>query len=584
MPLVDTRYNWAMHDAYEIPEELGSCQSLLVELQRQLRELLAHRDESDKTSEELHSTVESLRQERDELKLTIQQLLHRLYGHRSEKLKEGLGQQHLEFGEGPEAATSAADTANEIETVLVQRRKKRPKDPKPRSEQFPPHIERRDELIDVPPDDRVGLIEIGRDVTERLEIERPKLWVRRIIRPKYARPGVPLAGITQQPPPIALVEGGRFGFSFVADVLFNKYTIHLPLYRQQDIYSQSGWVPSRSTLCQIVSSAAEVLQPLADHMRLKVLLSDLIATDDTTVTLLTPGLGKGSLTAHLWLYSSPEAEPYNVFDFTDSHEAEPGPDKFLKLFRGTLLADAYAGYVRLDAKTDERIVHAACHAHARRDFYELRTHNPRLVNQVLAIYQLLYDVEDRAREFSAEERRALRQLESKPLMERLRGVLDGDEARKVLPRSKLGQALGYVRNQWTALSRFLDDGRIPIDNNAVERDLRAVAIGRKNWMFVGSREAGARTATILSVVSSAARHCLDVWSYLVDVLERLAIRAAAPPSGTDDLDLLLPDRWKATHPEAVRTFREKERLEVASAKKERREERRQRGLLHAGSP
>jgi hypothetical protein len=229
-------------------------------------------------------------------------------------------------------------------------------------------------------------------------------------------------------------------------------------------------------------------------------------------------------------------------------------------------------------------VHAACHAHARRDFYELRTHHPRLVNQILAIYQLLYDVEDRAREFSAEARKALRQLESKPLMKRLRGVLDGDEAAKVLPRSQLGKALAYVRNQWKALSRFLEDGRIPIDNNSVERDLRAVAIGRKNWMFVGSPDAGVRTATILTIVSSAARHCLDVWSYLVDVLKRLAIRAAGPPMGTDDLDLLLPDRWKATHPEFVRTFRERERLDVASAKKERREERRERGLLHAGSP
>ncbi|MGH6796314.1 MAG: IS66 family transposase [Methylocella sp.] len=573
-----------MHDAYEIPEELGACQSLLVELQRQLDELLAHRDEADKTSEELHSTVESLRRERDELKLTIQLLLQRLYGHRSEKLKEGLGQQHLDFGDGPEAATAAADAANERETVLIQRRKKRQKDRTPRSEQFPPHIERRLELIDIAPAEREGMIKIGEDVTERLEMERVKLWVRRIIRPKYARPGVPSAGIKQQPPPMALVEGGRFGFTFVTDVLFNKYVMHLPLYRQQDLYSQTGWVPSRSTLCQIVSSAAELLQPLADHMRLKVLLTDLIATDDTTVTLLTPGEGKGSLTSHLWLYSSPEAEPYNVFDFTESREAEPGPDKFLKLFRGTLLADAYSGYVRLDAKTEERIVHAACHAHARRDFYELRTHNPRLVNQVLALYQLLYDVEDRARELSADERKGLRQAESKSLMQRLRSILDGDEAAKVLPRSKLGEALGYVRNQWTALSRFLDDGRIPIDNNAVERDLRAVAIGRKNWMFIGSYDAGLRTATILTVVSSAARHCLDIWAYLVDVLERLAIRAAAPPLGTEDLDLLLPDRWKSIHPEAVRNFREKERLDVATAKKERRAERRMRGSLHAGSP
>jgi hypothetical protein len=124
LPSMDTRYNYAMHDAHEIPKELGACQSLLVELQRQLRELLAHRDESDKTSEELCSAVESLRQERVELKLTIEQLLHRLYGHRSEKLKEGLGQQHLDFGEGSEAAASVADTANEIETVVVLRRNK----------------------------------------------------------------------------------------------------------------------------------------------------------------------------------------------------------------------------------------------------------------------------------------------------------------------------------------------------------------------------------------------------------------------------------------------------------------------------
>lgn len=244
-----------------------------------------------------------------------------------------------------------------------------------------------------------------------------------------------------------------------------------------------------------------------------------------------------------------------------------------------IVADAFTGYTNIGEKTEQRIAHSACHAHARHHFHELTVKVeqiavPRLVVQILSTYKLLYDVEDRARTMSADERLELRRKESRPLMNQLKELVDGEAAKAVLPRSKLGEALGYVRNNWEALERFLTDGRIPIDNNATERDLRGVAIGRKNWMFIGSRDAGERTESILTVLSSAQRHNLDMRAYLADVLPALAKRVQNPPATNDDLDALLPDRWKAAHPEAVLKFREQEQQQVADRKHDRRARRR----------
>jgi transposase len=392
-------------------------------------------------------------------------------------------------------------------------------------------------------------------------------------------------GILQAPRLANVIDGGRFGFGLVTEVVYHKFVLHVPLYRMQDRFAQQGWSPHRSTLCQMVAHAAEVLRPLAELMKVRLLATDVLGTDDTTVTLLTPGVGAGSRTARFWLYRGRAAAPYNVFDFTDSRE-RIGPDTFLEPFVGTFTGDCYGGYVNMEHVSGGRIRFAGCWAHARRKLFEARAQQPLLANQILSIIGQLYDVEDRAHVLNDEARRELRQRESVEWMSRLWKVLHSEAATKVLPKSKFGQALSYLRNHWLALQVYLSDGRLPIDNNDTERDLRRVALGRKNWVFLGSEASGDRTSVILTVISSAHRHDLDVWSYLRDVLEQLAIAKLATAettatAGTVDISSLLPDVWKQSHPEHVRTFRSEEKANRAERQRFTRIVRRRESRAHA---
>ena len=263
------------------------------------------------------------------------------------------------------------------------------------------------------------------------------------------------------------------------------------------------------------------------------------------------------------------AEPgrcYDVFAFTRSRCRE-GPDGFLEPFSGVLAGDCYSGYVNIEQVTGGRIRFAACHAHARRYVERAVGTVPEISSGLMGLYDRLYDIEDRARTMEPHERFLLRRRESVPVMAMMDKYLTCDQAMRVLPKSSLGKAITYLRGHWDAFNYFLSDGRIEIDNNISENHLRRVAIGRKNWLFVGSERGGERLATILSVVASAHRHHLDLWSYLKDVLERLA-------SGTGDLESLLPDVWKRSHPDKVREFRAEEQRRIAERKRYRRAQRR----------
>lgn len=328
--------------------------------------------------------------------------------------------------------------------------------------------------------------------------------------------------------------------------------------------ARAGIELSRSTLCEIMASAAFLLEPLAALLKRRLLASDWLGADDTPVRLLDPAHPAGVRLARFWLYRGPETAPYNVFDFHESRSRD-GPREFLGAYEGCVKVDAYGvdGGVYLGST---RMRASCCLAHARRKFDEAKSSHPRLAAEALGFFQQLYDIEDRARELSAEARQALRQTEASPLLDKLRVWAD-EQATHALPKLKFGEALGYLRNQWEPLINYVQDGRLPIDNNAVERDLRALTIGRKNWLFIGSQEAGPRAAILYSVVASAARHDLDVWAYLRDVLEQLAIGAA-------DLHGLLPDAWAATHPAALRSYRAHEREAVAAAKRARRQRHR----------
>jgi hypothetical protein len=370
--------------------------------------------------------------------------------------------------------------------------------------------------------------------------------------------------VASPPVPPKPVPGGIAGAGLVAFVVVSKFADHLPLYRLEDILTRHGVYLSRSTLCDWVRNAALVLQPLAELQKRLVLQSPILWTDDTPVTVL-GGKLLGSSTGRFWVYIGDAEHPYSVYDFTMSR-ARDGPAAFLNGYRGFLQADAYGGYDGIFLGSDGGIEEVACWAHARRKFFDARSNAPRESNQFLEWIQQLYDVEDRARDFMPVERQLLRQLESVPTLDRIEKYLE-ELSRRILPKSALGKAITYARNQWRALRRYVSDGRLTIDNNISERTLRLQAIGRKNWEFLGSAEAGPRASVLFTILAGAKRHRLEPWAYLREVLLRMS-------GGETDLEPLLPDRWAATHPEHVLQHRLDESRRKATRKKDARQRRR----------
>lgn len=561
-----------MCETLSLPDDLETCQQQLRALWEAYRRLEEVHAELLATCTSMQDTQQKLQHEKETLEQTIKELMHRLYGRRTERVTSSPDQLPLAFGDDEPIAVVPDVTEDEafVEAHQQKRRRRRRRRQRQAGGRFPDHLERRTERIE--PELPEGICRedcevIGVDVVEILDFDRPRLWVRRLEYPKYKIPSQPQLNIVQGVREVNLIPGGSFGFGLAAEVLFNKFGLHLPLYRQQDPLAQLGWVPSRSTLSQIIAHCAELLRPLAVLKTQRILASGVVNTDDTPVTLLTPGEAQGSRQARFWIYRSRQVGAlYDAFVFTDNR-SRAGPDEFLKDFQGTLCGDCYSGYVNIEKVTGGRIVFSACNAHARRYVFNAREQQPGLSSQILALYRALYDIEERGSRLDAVARLSLRRHESVPLMRQLELLLDSPAARGLLPKSKLGTALGYLRNNWEALKRFLSDGRLPIDNNDAERDLRRIAVGRKNWLFVGSREGGDRAAVILTVLASAHRHDLDVWAYLRDVLEQLA-------KGANDLESLLPDAWKAAHPQHVRTFREEEREHRADDRRYRAAKRR----------
>jgi transposase len=489
-----------------------------------------------------------------------------------------------------------ADAALEAEQIVQEYTVKRTLKPKPpRNEKLPAHLPRYDVIIDLPDDQKVCSEHgekqlIGYDQTETLEFERPKLKVRVTKYPKYVCPQESECGVLQVPRPEGLVEGNRYDTSVAAEVITAKYAYHLPFYRQQDWFAGSGWVPTRSTLLNILAAAELVLRPLAAYYRELVLQSGGLGCDETGVTLIVPATlptldlavpssqrmhevlsaaianKRPSIKAHMWAYRA-FVTPVNVFDFTVSRHRE-GPDEFLENYAGPLMADCWSGIQQIELRSDARIRRGACWAHARRKVFEGRSSHPVLASGLLAMIRELYDVEDRAKFFSPEERLALRHRESRLVLARIKAALDRDLLSTVLPKSVFAEAVNYIRNHWDPLNLFLSDGQMPIDNNDVEQLMKQVAVGRKNWLFLGSVEAGFRAATLLTITSTAVRNDLDVWAYLKDVLDQLL-------AGSTDFESLRADIWKKSHPEAVRTYRADERRDAADRRHVNRAKRRQ---------
>jgi hypothetical protein len=360
------------------------------------------------------------------------------------------------------------------------------------------------------------------------------------VRFKYAcrrcREHAAVAGKPAQP-----IARGLPGPGLLAHTITSKYSDHLPLYRLEDIFARHGMELSRSTMCVWMRQSADLLRPLYELMVSRVLASKIIWTDDTPVPVLDRSLPK-TRQGRFWVYAGDERHPYSVYDYTASRNRD-GPEQFLKGFRGYLQADAFSGYDRLCAGPG--VTEVACWAHARRKFFDARTTSPELAHEALARIGQLYELERQAKELSSTDRCELRQRESVVLLHSLGDWLL-DQKLRVLPKSPLGQAISYALANWQALCRYVEDGDLSIDNNLSERTLRAQAVGRKNWLFVGSDNGGRTAAVLFSMTASCKRHGIDPFRYLADVLRRL------PTTPADQLVELLPDHWFQAHPQAAR--------------------------------
>jgi len=321
-------------------------------------------------------------------------------------------------------------------------------------------------------------------------------------------------GVVEAPAPPQAVEKSLAGEGLLAHVVVSKYVDHLPLHRLEGIFAREGIDLVRTTLCGWVADVASALTPIEAQLRREITAATYLQTDDTSVTVL--GDRGGSFKGRLWTYLDPLGRQV-VFDATPTHERD-GPERFLAEFQGALQADAYAGYDQLYASG--RVREIGCWAHARRRFVEALMTDAQAALMVARIQQL-YQVEHAGVDLDPEARRVLRQEQSVPLLTQIASVRQ-DLAQTVLPKSPLGDAIRYLANQWTALQRFVEDGRLAIDNNRAENQLRVVAVGRKNWLFAGSFEGARRAALLYSLVQSCKLVDVSPFDYLKDVLLRVA--------------------------------------------------------------
>ena len=574
--------------------------TLLAEKDAELQTRNAELQRSETTLLQKLDIIIQLEQKNEALEQKYLKLWQERFAAKSERYLADADQLRLDFGDSSEAANAAeglADAIEDSETIEVpahtRQRKKR-------NESLPEHFPRHEVFAEEPGDlkicsthgERTLLPESMWDRTERLEYIPPRFRVLVTIYRKYSCVGSPSCGIGSPERPTGIVEGDKYDAGVGAEIITGKYGFHMPIYRQEDYFAGSGWNPGRSTLLNILQGCHFVLLPLLDYFKRTVQGDSIVGCDDTGVTLLYPKTlpefdlsdpkqrrvhevyshalneNKPSIRAKMWAYRG-QTVPLNVFDFTVSRHRD-GPELFFANFEGTLLGDCWHGFESI-ASSSGSIVRAACNAHARRKLRDSVAY-PADRRTWLDWYQALYDIEDRARLMSADERLALRQSEAKPIWEQMESWLEDVKLRiknVVLPKSDFAKALQYVRNHFTELQLYLRDPALPMDNNLTEQLMKQIAMGRRNWLFAGSLAGGERSAGFMTLVSSALRNDISVWHYTKDVLNQLL-------AGETNYQPLLPWNWAATHPEAIRHYRIEERLAIAARKQVKRDARRRR--------
>ena len=373
---------------------------------------------------------------------------------------------------------------------------------------------------------------IGEDISEKLDYTPGVLTVQRHVRGKWACSECQT--LRQAPVPAQIIDKGLPTSGLLAQVLVAKYSDHLPLYRQETIFGRSGYAIARSTLAQWVGVCGVQLQPLVDALKTAMFRSAVLHADETPVAMLKPGNEK-THRAYLWAYAPGAFDDLKavVYDFCESRAGEHAR-AFLGDWSGGLVCDDFGGY---KASFGAAITEVGCMAHARRKFFDLCVSNKsEIAKQALTYIAQLYDVEREVKHLSADERGRIRIHQSKPLVDALHQWMLLQRQR-ITDGTATAKALDYSLKRWVALTRFVQDGRLPIDNNWIENQIRPIAIGRGNWLFAGSLRAGQRAGAVMSLIQSAKLNGHDPYAYLKDVLARL------PTQKNSRIEELLPHRW-----------------------------------------
>lgn len=485
-----------------LPTDVSELQRHLVQTSQRFNALLAEHAE-------LHHQFEVLKRY--------------VYGRRSERMPV-FNQTHLFNDTEADRLCNDPGVRDEVETQVKTVKKRKGTIKGHGRNRLPDHLSR--ERVEYEPDaDELHCgcgkdkHKIGEEVLEELDYRQGRFIVRVHVRPKYACSNSDCTeGITIAPVPDRLIDKGLPGPGLVAHVLINKYSDHIPLDRQVGMFKREGVWVAKSTMVGWVKSAYEHLWPIGEAIKAEIKGSFCVKSDDTHLQVQLSDKHGTTHRGYMWVYlDGLDRQVY--FEYT-STRGRAGPVSFFEGYRGYLQADAYSGYD--ECFTNPDILEVGCWAHARRKFYDARTTDEGLCQVMLDKIGALFAIESKARELELDASgvKGLRDREARPILVEIKAWFD-DKQRLVLPKSPVGQAITYALNQWTALNRYLEDGRLCIDNNASERAIRAVAIGRKNWLFAGSEEGAKRAALMYTLLGSCKLSGLDPFEYLMDIFSRI---------------------------------------------------------------
>jgi transposase len=537
--------------------EAGEPPQNPVLLQARLAALTSMLETQASAVEQLRVERDTFRTERDTanaevetLQLIIKQLMRSRYGARSEKLDPDQLQLALEeVAQSLGAAQAVVDPEAAADRKVTGERKP----PQRNRGALPAHLPRVEIVIDIEdqrcPCCRSPMHVIGEDVAEMLDVVPAVYQVKVIRRPRYGCRGCEGA-IVQAPAPERPLTGGMATEALLAQVLVAKYSDHLPLYRQAQIFARHGIDLDRSTLANWVGRACWWLRPLAELLLGSILSSPKIFADDTPVPVLDPGRGR-TKTGRLWSYARDDRPwqgplpPAVAYVYSENRQGAH-PQSHLAAFGGVLQVDGYAGFKALAGEQKERkegaVQFAFCWAHVRRKFFDFHhaTGSP-IAAEALRRIAELYQIEARIRGRPPDQRAHIRQAQSRPLVEAMKTWLEGELAR-ISAKSALADAIRYAVRHWTGLGLFLEDGRVEIDSNTVERTIRPIKLGAKNHLFAGSDGGAESWAVIASLIQTAKLNAVEPFAYLRDVLERIV----SGKTKANELSSLLPWAWKAS--------------------------------------